>query len=194
MFGVFGGGDAPKIVKFGAVLLGIENHLDENDAAGGEFAVFKVGGGVGVVAGVAVVVDEGGGDGDALSCSCSDRVRRALLICGDSQVGDVKGGKTGFELVFEVGFILGGKIVDFAEVFEEVGKDGDLFGILSGAKGNAFFLVIAPVASLAGLHIGEEGICGGVEIKNPSVGGVEIVGFFDGVAEFLGDFGHFWRF
>lgn len=60
---VGGGGDTPKIVELLTVFLGVENHLDEDDGAGGKFAMFKVGGGVSIIAGVVVVVNKGGGDG-----------------------------------------------------------------------------------------------------------------------------------
>ncbi len=64
MLRVFGSGDAPEVESVGAGVFGVENHLDEEGGAGGEFAMFVIGGGVGVEAGAVVIVDEGGGDRD----------------------------------------------------------------------------------------------------------------------------------
>lgn len=76
--GVAGGGDAPEIKGGLAGGFSINDHLDEEDGAGDEFAVGLVGGGVGVVADAGVVVDEGGGDGDGL---------RKLLVVNRESVG-----------------------------------------------------------------------------------------------------------
>lgn len=90
-------GDAPEIEKGGVMVLGVENHLDEEDGAGHEFAVFGVGAGVSVITHAIIIVNEGGGD-------------RLMLI-----VDDVKGGEAAFELIFEMFFGLGGEMVAFAE-------------------------------------------------------------------------------
>ena len=76
--GVAGGGDAPEIKGGLAGGFGVNDHLDEEDGAGDEFAVGLVGGGVGVVADAGVVIDEGGGDGGGL---------RELLVVNRESVG-----------------------------------------------------------------------------------------------------------
>lgn len=76
--GVAGGGDAPEIKGGLAGGFGVNDHLNEKDGAGDEFAVGLVGGGVGVVADAGVVVDEGGGDGDGF---------RELLVVNRESVG-----------------------------------------------------------------------------------------------------------
>lgn len=76
--GVAGSGDAPEIKGGLAGGFGVNDHLDEKDSAGDEFAVGLVGGGVGVVADAGVVVDEGSGDGDGL---------RELLVVNRESVG-----------------------------------------------------------------------------------------------------------
>ena len=75
---VAGGGDAPEIKGGLAGGFGVNDHLNEKNGAGDEFAVGLVGGGVGVVADAGVVVDEGGGDGDGL---------RELLVVNRESVG-----------------------------------------------------------------------------------------------------------
>ena len=62
--GVAGSGDAPEIKGGLAGGFSVNDHLDEEDGAGGEFVMGLVGGGVGVVADAGVVVDKRGGDGD----------------------------------------------------------------------------------------------------------------------------------
>lgn len=56
------GGDAPEIKGVGAVMFGVEDHLDEKGSAGGEFAMSVIGGGVGVETSAFIIVNEGGGD------------------------------------------------------------------------------------------------------------------------------------
>lgn len=75
---VAGGGDAPEIKGGLAGGFGVNDHLNEKNGAGDEFAVGLVGGGVGVIADAGVVVDEGGGDGDRL---------RELLVVNRESVG-----------------------------------------------------------------------------------------------------------
>ena len=62
--GVFGSGDAPEIEGVTAGGFSIENHLDEEDGSGGEFAIFVAGGSVGIEAGTFVIVDERGSERD----------------------------------------------------------------------------------------------------------------------------------
>ena len=76
--GVAGGGDAPEIKGGLAGGFGVNDHLDEKNGAGDEFAVGLVGGGVGVIADAGVVVDEGGGNRDGL---------RELLVVNRESVG-----------------------------------------------------------------------------------------------------------
>ncbi len=59
---VGGGGHAPEIIDFGAAFFGVENHLDKHNGTTGELLVAAVGGGVGVVAGAVVIINESGGD------------------------------------------------------------------------------------------------------------------------------------
>lgn len=63
VFGVDGGGDSPKIIFFEAGGLGIKDHLNEENGAGGEIAVSKISGSVGIKTSVGIVVDKGGGNG-----------------------------------------------------------------------------------------------------------------------------------
>jgi len=157
MGGVIRGGDAPEVKGLGAAILGVDNHLNENDGAGHELAVFVVGGGVGVVADTIVIVDEGGSNGLPF------------------ELGDIEGGEAAFQLVFEVVFVLGVKVVAFAEVGEELGENSDLFRILSGAQSNTLIGMGAPVAEFAFFYVGEDFFLGDSEIEYPSVGGVEVV-------------------
>lgn len=76
--GVAGGGDAPEIKGGLAGGFGVNDHLNEKDGAGDEFAMGLVGGGVGVVADAGVVVDEGSGNRDGL---------RELLVVNRESVG-----------------------------------------------------------------------------------------------------------
>lgn len=64
VFGVFGGGDAPEIEGGGTAIFGVENHLDKDDDAGVDFAVFIAGGGMSVKTSGGIVVDEGSSEGD----------------------------------------------------------------------------------------------------------------------------------
>lgn len=59
---VGGGSHAPEIIDFGATFFSVENHLDKHNGATGELLVAAVGGGVGVVAGAVVIINESGGD------------------------------------------------------------------------------------------------------------------------------------
>lgn len=172
--GVAGSGDAPEIKGGLAGGFGVNDHLDEENGAGDEFAVGLVGGGVGVVADAGVVVDEGGGDGDGL--------RELLVVNGEGvgvELGDVEGGEAGFELVLEVGGGLGNEMIAGADAGEEVGEDGDFGGVLSLADDDAFFGVVAPETGFFFFHIGKEVGFGLGEVENPGVGGVEIVGFLE---------------
>lgn len=81
MLWVAGSGDAPEIEDVGAVVLGVDNHLDKEGRADHELAVGVVGGGVGVVAGAAVIVDEGSGDGEG----SAGRVERGI----GGELGDI---------------------------------------------------------------------------------------------------------
>lgn len=76
------GGNAPEVESVGAVLLGVDNHLDEDDGAGHELLVFASGSGVSIIACTVEIVDEAGGDG--------------LLL----ELGDIESGEAGFELIF----------------------------------------------------------------------------------------------
>lgn len=74
------------------------------------------------------------------------------FLAGGFEFGDVKGGETGFELVFEVLFGLGNEIILVAELSEEIGEDGNLGRVMALAQGNAFFLMVAPITDFATLH------------------------------------------
>lgn len=161
MIGVVGGGDAPEIEGVGAGGFGVDNHLDEEDGAGDEFAVFGVGGGVGVVADACIVVNQRSGDGMAFI------------------LGDIEGGEAGGKLVFEVVFVLRSETVAVANGFEEGSKDGDFGRVLSSAKREAFLSVVTPETAFFFFHLGEDLGFGLSEVENPSVGGVEVVGFFE---------------
>ncbi len=182
---VVGGGDAPEVEGVGTLGFGVEDHLDEEDGAGHELAVGVVGGGVGVVAGAVVIVNQGGGDGDGRaggSCGRSGgdggiRIRSRSDIgdgAGES-LGDVEGGEAGFELMFEMIGVLGGEMIALADAIEEGSKNGDLLGVGSRAESETFLGAVAPEASLVFVH-GAEDVVGGLgEVDHPSVGGVEIV-------------------
>ena len=70
------------------------------------------------------------------------------------------------QLVFEVVFVLGVKVVAFAEVGEELGENSDLFRILSGAQSNAPIDMGAPVAEFAFFYVGEDFFLGDSEIED----------------------------
>lgn len=57
VFAIFGGSNAPKIEDFCTTFLGIKNHLDKDDDAGVNFAMFVTSGGVGIKTSGFVVVD-----------------------------------------------------------------------------------------------------------------------------------------
>lgn len=98
--GVFGIGrsrNTPEIESLGALILSVENHLDEENGASHELAMFGVGAGMSVVADAVVIVDEGSSDGLAFV------------------IDDVEGGEAAFELVLEVAFGLGREMVAGAE-------------------------------------------------------------------------------
>lgn len=63
---VIGSGDTPEVEGVGALDFGVENHLDEEGGAGHELAIGVVSGGVGVVAGAVIIIDEGSSNGDGL--------------------------------------------------------------------------------------------------------------------------------
>lgn len=48
VFGVFGGCDAPEIEGGSAAIFGVENHLDKDDDAGVDFAIFIASGSMSV--------------------------------------------------------------------------------------------------------------------------------------------------
>lgn len=180
---VVGGGDAPEVEGVGTLGFGVEDHLDEEDGAGHELAVGVVGGGVGVVAGAVVIVNQGGGDRDGRaggSCGRSGGdggIRRRSDIgdgAGES-LGDVEGGEAGFELMFEMIGVLGGEMVALADAIEEGSKNGDLLGVGGGTEGETFLGMVAPEASLVLVHRAEDVVGGLSEVDHPSVGGVEIV-------------------
>lgn len=157
--GIFRGGNTPEIKNFRAVILGVDDHLDKNDGAGHELAVFLIGGGMGVVTNTVVIIDKGGSDGFAF------------------ELGDVEGGETAFKLVFEVVLILGVEMIALAKPAEKLGEDGDLLGVLGVAEGDAFVLVSAPVAELTFLNTGENLVLGNGEVEHPSMSRVEIMRF-----------------
>ena len=185
--GVAGGGDAPEIEGGLAGGFGVNDHLDEKNGAGDEFAVGLAGGGVGVVADAGVVIDKGSGDGDGL---------RELLVINRERVGvelgDVECGEAGFDLVLEVGGRLGNEMVAGADAGEKVGEDGDFGGIFGLTDDNAFFGVVAPEAGFFLFHIGKEVGFGLGELKDPGVGGVKVVGLLEveggGIGEGEGGF------
>lgn len=76
MFRVFGSSDTPKVKDFCTTVFGVEDHLDEDDDSGIDFAVFVASSGVGIEASCGIIVDEGSG--------------KWLMV----KFGDVKGGKT----------------------------------------------------------------------------------------------------
>lgn len=161
--GVFRGSNAPEIENFRAVILGVDDHLDKNDCASHEFAVFLIGGGMGVVTNTVVIIDKGGSDGFAF------------------ELGDIEGSKTAFKLVFEVVLILGVEMIALAKIAEKLSKDGDLLGILGAAESDAFVLVGAPVAEFTFLNTRENLVLGNGEVDRPSMSGVEIVRFDEAV-------------
>lgn len=163
MGGIFGSGDTPEVKGVGAIVFGIENHLDEEGSTGAKLAVLVISGGVGVKTGAVVIVDEGGGDGDFL---------RGIFW---GELGDVESGEAGFELIFEMTFVLGNEVVAVADGFKEVSQDGNVVGILRRAIGNTFFLVDAPVAILILLDGINEIVFGLGEIENPGMGRIEVV-------------------
>jgi len=116
VFGVFAGGDTPEVEGGSTAILSVEDNLDEEDDPGVEFTLHIAGGGVGVKAGSSIIVDEGGGE-------------RLVL-----EFGDVKGGKTGFELVFKVSFGLRLEMVFGTDGLEEGSKDGNFCGIFGLAN------------------------------------------------------------
>ncbi len=119
VFGVFGGGDAPEIEGGSAAIFGVENHLDKDNDAGVDFAIFIAGGGMSVKTSGGVVVDEGSGEGDFGRVGGGFSVGR-FGVCRVfwGEFSDIEGGEAGFQLVFEVGFGLGLEIVFFADGLE----------------------------------------------------------------------------
>lgn len=160
---IFGGGDTPEVKGVGTIVFGIENHLDEEGSTSAELAVLVISGGVGVKTGAVVIVDEGGGDGDFLGG-----------IFG-GKLGDVESGEAGFELIFEMTFVLGNEVIAVADGFKEVSQDGNVVGILRSAIRNTLFLVDAPVAILILLDGVNEIVFGLGEIENPGMGRIEVV-------------------
>jgi len=158
---IFGGGDAPEIEAGGAAVFGVENHLHEDDDAGVDFAVFIVGGGVGIEASSGVVVDQGSGEGLAL------------------ELGDVEGGETGFELISEVGFGLGMEIVFFTDGLEEGSKDENFVRVFRLTNLEAFFGATTPVLDAGGAHLFQDVGTGLGEVDGPGMSGVEVVGFIE---------------
>ena len=101
--------------------------MDEEDGASGDFTVGIAAGCMSVEASVAVVVNEGRGEGDFI-------VRGIGSDFGDFgdfgvEFGDVKSSEARFELVFKVGFGLGDEFIFFGDVMEEGSKDCDVFGV-----------------------------------------------------------------
>lgn len=94
------------------------------------------------------------------------------------ELGDIESGKTGFELVCEVSLILGGEMIASAGLMKEVHEDGNLGGILGLAEFETFFLVITPASDFATLgDVREDVVFRLGDVDNPSVRGIEIVGF-----------------
>ncbi len=189
---VLGGGDAPEIESRGGGILGfwvvdyltalgVENHLDEEDGARGEFLIFGVGGSVSVKTGAVAVINKSGGGGGA------GGLFGGFSCCwGVGGVGfwrkvieDIKSGKTRLELVFEMLLVLGDEAIAISERIEQGSQDCDVFGVGGSTDRHALLAGVAPVADLALFNILENGFFGLGEVEEPGVGGVEIVGFFE---------------
>ncbi len=152
-------GDAPEVEGVGAVVFGVDNHLDEQDCASHEFFIFASGSGVSVVAGAVEIVDEAGGDG--------------LLL----ELGDIESGEAGFELILEVFLVLGCEMIAITDILQEGSEDLGFFRLGSGVDGEAFFLMIAPVADFGLLDAVEDGGFVLTEIDDPGMSGLDVMGF-----------------
>lgn len=68
----------------------INNHLDEEDGAGDQFAMGLVGGGVGIKAGASIIIDKGSGN--------RNRLGELLVVNGKGvgvELGNIEGGEAG---------------------------------------------------------------------------------------------------
>ena len=153
MFFVLGSGDTPEIKSGGAIVFGVENHLDEQDGASGEFAFLVAGGGMSVETSLVVIVDQGSGE-------------NLVLIFGVIESGEAR-----FELVLEMRFVLGSKMVLVGDATQEGGKNGDVLGILGSVDGEAFFGATLPILNIGLAHGLENGLLRLIEVDNPSMGG-----------------------
>lgn len=180
VFGVFGGGDAPEIKDGSAVIFGVENHLDKDDDAGVDFAVFIAGGGMSVKTSSGIVVDEGSGEGDFGGVDRGFSIGR-FGVCGvfGGEFGDIEGGEAGFQLVFEVGFGLGLEIVFFADGLEQGSEDGNFFWVFRLADLKAFFGTTTPILDAGGAHLFQDIFARLSKVNYPSMSGVEITGFIE---------------
>lgn len=180
VFGVFGSGDTPEIEGFLTAVLGVEDHLDKDDDAGVDFAIFIAGGGMSVKTSSGVVVDEGSGEGDfgrvdrGFSAGCFG-VCRVFW----SEFSDIEGGEAGFQLVFEVGFGLGLEIVFFADGLEQGSEDGNFFWVFRLADLEAFFGATTPILDAGGAHLFQNIFARLSKVNYPSMSGVEVVGFIE---------------
>ncbi len=97
VFGVFGGGDAPEIEGGDTAIFGVENHLDKDDDASVDFAIFIASSGMSVKTSSGVVVDEGSGEGDFGRVGGGFSVGSfGVYRVFWGEFGDIEGGEAGF--------------------------------------------------------------------------------------------------
>lgn len=201
MRGVFRGGDAPEVESVSALLLGVDDHLDEEGGADHELAVGIVGGGMGVVTDTSIIIDDGGSDrntggvirwgslriwfgrgrcGGAIGFGAEGRGSICKVSKGSrSNLGDIESGKAGAKLVLEVLSGLGGKMVALADVEEEIGKDRDLGGVAGRTDSETLGVALAPEAGFVFVHGLKNVVERLGEVDDPGMGGIEIMRFFE---------------
>jgi len=177
VFGVFGGCDAPEIEGGSAMIFGVENHLDKDDDAGVDFAIFIAGGGMSVKTSSGIVVDEGSGEGDFGRGFSVGYFGVCRVFWGE--FSDIEGGEAGCQLVFEVGFGLGLEIVFFADGLEQGSEDGNFFWVFRLADLEAFFGATTPILDAGGSHLFQNIFARLSKVNYPSMSGIEVVGFIE---------------
>ncbi len=69
--------------------------------------------------------------------------------------GKIESGESGLNLVLEVNFVLGSKMVFIGDATQEIREDFDLGGVLTSADGKTFFGATLPVLDVGFAHVFE---------------------------------------
>ncbi len=69
--------------------------------------------------------------------------------------GKIESGESGLNLVLEVNFVLGSKMVFIGDATQEIREDFDFCGVLTSANVKTFFSATLPVLDVGFTHVFE---------------------------------------